>query len=159
MVWKIISGAQTGVDRAALDAAMSLGIATGGWVPAGRLAEDGVIPVRYETLVETGSSDYEVRTVRNVRDADATLILNVDALTGGTLFTQEVAMQQSKPCLVVQLDGAPSVAGIGDWLNEIQPDVLNVAGPRESGRPGVHDQAYHFILQLCEWLSEHRSTE
>ena len=75
MMEKIISGAQTGVDRAGLDAAMRLNIPTGGWCPAGRLAEDGTIPEKYNTLQETTSSDYVVRTERNVRDADLTLIL------------------------------------------------------------------------------------
>jgi len=108
MIKKIVSGAQTGVDRAGLDAAMKLGVATGGWCPAGRLAEDGTIPEKY-ALTETESADYKVRTEWNVRDSDATLILNLGPLEGGTALTTELAKQHKKPCLIVRLDATPSI--------------------------------------------------
>lgn len=85
-VRRIVSGGQTGVDRAALDVAMQLSIEHGGWCPRGRLAEDGTIPSRYD-LRETRSAKYHVRTERNVVDSDATLILYRKSLTGGTLLT------------------------------------------------------------------------
>ena len=80
MVDKVVSGGQTGADRAALEVARELGLATGGWVPRGRLAEDGVIPERYEGLRETASEDVACRTKRNVRDADATVPRTADGL-------------------------------------------------------------------------------
>lgn len=152
MIQKIISGGQTGVDRAGLDAAMHLGLPAGGWCPAGRLAEDGVIPEKYP-LTETDTDDYEIRTELNVKDSDATLILNLGPLEGGTAFTVEMAKRHGKPYLVVQMDFTPSVPGVGDWLNEVSPTTLNIAGPRESGRLGIHDAAYDFMLELCEWIS------
>ena len=98
---KIISGGQTGVDRGALDAALHLGVAAGGWCPKGRLAEDGPIPARYP-LAETGSAAYEERTALNVMDADATLILasgpgGPKSLKGGTLATHRKAEESGKP--------------------------------------------------------------
>src|SRR5690606_31296737 len=96
----IISGGQTGVDRAALDAALALGIEHGGWCPLGRWAEDGRIPERYR-LRETNSPDYAVRTCRNVDEADATLIVAPAPLIGGTRLTYEYAVQTGKPCLVI----------------------------------------------------------
>nr|WP_305800882.1 putative molybdenum carrier protein [Thiolapillus sp.] len=87
---RIISGGQTGVDRAALDVALELGLRCGGWCPKGRLALDGPLDERYP-LKETESADYSVRTRLNVRDADATLILNCGELSGGTAYTLRVA--------------------------------------------------------------------
>ena len=86
---RIVSGGQTGVDRAALDVAIAIGIEHGGWCPAGRLAEDGVVPPQYD-LRETDSNEYPVRTELNVADSDATLILYEGKLKGGTLLTQKI---------------------------------------------------------------------
>ncbi len=117
-VQKIVSGGQTGVDRAALDAAATLGLQRGGWCPRGRRAEDGVIP-RHYPLQETDSPRYDVRTRRNVRDSDATLILHRGTLRGGTRFTAEYCRQRRKPCLLVDLSQtrAPSTRFTSGWPN------------------------------------------
>lgn len=131
VVRRIVSGGQTGVDRAALDVALELGIACGGWCPRGRLAEDGTIPERYP-LRETPSADYSQRTEWNVRDSDATLILYRGRLAGGSALTEELARRHGRPCLALELgtpDGALAVRG---WLRERRVAVLNVAGPRAS---------------------------
>ncbi|MDY0165433.1 MAG: putative molybdenum carrier protein [Thermoguttaceae bacterium] len=133
---KIISGGQTGVDRAGLDAARKLGLPHGGWCPRGRRAEDGTIPSRYQ-LDETASADYTVRTERNVLDSDATLILCRDAPSGGTLLTISLAERHGKPILVVDPDDIAGADRIADWLREHDFPVLNVAGPRESQSPGI----------------------
>ena len=89
VIKKIISGAQTGADRAALDAALALGLPIGGWVPRGRRAEDGPVPDRYPNLRETDTDDYETRTRWNVQDADATLILSHGPLSAPGWFAPE----------------------------------------------------------------------
>jgi len=137
---KIVSGGQTGVDRAALDAAMRHGVPCGGWCPRGRLAEDGRIPEIYP-LAETGSAEYPERTRRNVEDSDGTLILNLGPLDGGTLFTQVVARECGKPCLVLDLEGDWDPDVVVEWLNRHRIGTLNVAGPRESKRPGTYTLA------------------
>ena len=144
---KIISGGQTGVDRAALDAALELGLPCGGWCPRGRKALDGPIPARYP-LQETGSADYNVRTRLNVRDSDATLILNCGELSGGTAYTLKVARELGKPCLVVNLDEAVEVSPVLDWLARHAVRVLNLAGPRENKCPGIQQQARAYLLGL-----------
>jgi len=144
---KIVSGGQTGVDRGALDAAMALGIAHGGWCPRGRLAEDGRISDRYE-LSETDSPKYAVRTQRNVLDSDATLILCRGRPTGGTELTLRLAQQHGKPHLVVDLDDPPKFAEVRRWLEDEQVAVLNVAGPRESQSPGIAKQSAEFMAEL-----------
>ncbi len=144
---RIVSGGQTGVDRAALDVALELGIPHGGWCPRGRLAEDGPIPARYE-LTETASADYAVRTERNVAESDATLILHRGEIRGGTLLTRQLAERHRKPCLVVDLDNPPEVPAVRRWLAASRPAALNVAGPRESQNPGIAALTAEFLRRL-----------
>ncbi|WP_051694181.1 putative molybdenum carrier protein [Desulfohalovibrio reitneri] len=145
---RIISGGQSGVDRAALDAAMDLGIPHGGWCPRGRRAEDGPIPSRYN-LTEAESSGYPERTELNIRQAAATLILNLGELDGGTRLTMGLARKHGAPCLVVELDrpGLLHGAEILDWLERWAGQTLNVAGPSESKRPGVYARAREALVR------------
>lgn len=153
---RVISGGQTGVDRAALDAAIELGIEHGGWCPLGRLAEDGAIPTCYR-LRETESADYAARTERNVLEADATLILTRGELTGGTKLTAVFAMRHGKPFLVVDLDRSPDIEQITAWLLRHDVRILDVAGPRESTCPGIYTLAKSFLRQLLPyWLDRIR---
>ncbi len=137
---KIVSGGQTGVDRAALDVALAAGFPCGGWAPKGRMAEDGAIPKRYP-LDECSIAGYEERTRLNVRDSDATLILTRGAdpedMKGGTGLTIEWASRLSKPYLVVDLAAPTDADAIADWLEGERAKVVNVAGPRESTVPGI----------------------
>ena len=152
MVAPIVSGGQTGVDRGALDAALDLGIPCGGWCPRGRRSEDGPIPEHYP-LQETTSADYPVRTRKNVEDSDATLILTSGPATGGTLLTVNLCKRLGKPHLVIDLnrdDLTASLSQVRGWLAGFPDGTLNVAGPRESGHPGVAERARAF---LCEALS------
>ena len=140
----IVSGGQTGVDRAALDVALELGLAIGGWVPKGRLAEDGRIPDVYPNLRETDTAEYPRRTFLNVRDSDATLILSRGPLTGGSLFTMETARKLGRPSLHVDLIGKSDDDAAGEvraWLKALDARTLNVAGPRASGDPTIGARA------------------
>jgi hypothetical protein len=109
----------------------------GGWCPKGRRSEDGRIPDRYP-LVETPEADYDTRTRRQVEDADGTLILNLGALDGGTALTVKLTQQMGKPCLIVALEEGIEPTAFREWLAAHPIAVLNVAGPRESQRPGVY---------------------
>jgi hypothetical protein len=142
---KIVSGGQTGVDRAALDVALELKLPCGGWCPKGRLAEDGVIPPDYP-LHETPTEEYPQRTEWNVRDSDGTLILTKGQPTGGTAFTIEVAARLKKPCLVLDLATQPHTAPVQSWAENHEIRILNVAGPRESTCPGIYAEARQFLL-------------
>ena len=144
---RIVSGGQTGVDRAALDVAIALGIPHGGWCPRGRRAEDGVIAARY-ALREHASADYDERTEANVVDSDGTLILYRGALEGGTKLTREIAARHRKPLLVVDLAEAPDPTAVRRWIDDERIAVLNVAGPRESGRPGIGREAAAFLSRV-----------
>jgi len=148
---KIVSGGQTGVDRAALDAAIELGFLVGGWCPKGRLAEDGPIHQSYP-LKETPSDDYRVRTEWNVRDSSATLILHRGRISGGTAFTQVMAAKYDRPCLCVALSAKSGLRTIADWAERQEIPTLNIAGPRESGEPGIYHQTYEFLLRLLPRL-------
>jgi hypothetical protein len=137
----LISGGQTGVDRGALDAALAHGLPHGGFCPRGRRAEDGVIPAIYQ-LTELPSPLYAVRTRRNVLASDATLVLTTGRPGRGTALTIRVARAHGRPLLVLDLrDGAAARCAaairIRAWLAVSAPDVLNVAGPRESSAPGI----------------------
>ena len=151
---RLVSGGQTGADRAALEWAVGVGLPTGGWVPRGRAAEDGVIPAHIPGLVECDSDQPATRTRLNVRDSDATLIVSIGALTGGSALTERHARELGRPVLHlrIRVGAAPNVAfqdealalddAVGRlqaWLDEHRPRSLNVAGPRASKEPGVGD--------------------
>jgi len=138
---KIISGGQTGVDRAALDVALRHGIECGGWCPAGRLDESGRIPEHYP-LRELQRGGTNARTRQNVKDSDGTVIIYFCSLRGGTDYTLWRCIKDSKPHLL--FDGAetpPEQAGraIGDFVRNNQIEVLNIAGPRQSEWPEGYD--------------------
>lgn len=138
---RIVSGGQTGADRAALDAALELGLDVGGWVPRGRLAEDGVIPHRYPNLREADSALPAVRTELNVRDSDATIIFSHGSLSGGTALTERLARKLAKPLLHLDLHRISEETAstkLSDWLTRRRPGTVNIAGPRDSEDPGIH---------------------
>ena len=138
---RIVSGGQTGADRAALDAARELGIETGGWVPRGRWAEDGGVPDRYPNMKETTSGDPALRTECNVRDSDGTVVFSRGDISGGTKWTMEVAAKLGKPMLHLDLARYSAEAASGrliEWMGAEGIEVLNVAGPRESEDAGIH---------------------
>lgn len=146
MLKRVVSGGQTGVDRAALDAAARLGIPTGGWCPKGRRAEDGPIPASYP-LAETPSADYAQRTEWNVRGSDGTLVLTAGPLRGGTAFTLELARERGRPTLVLDLGEEPDPARLAEFVRAHGLRRLNVAGPRESLSPGIYERALRFLLE------------
>jgi hypothetical protein len=145
MIRSIVSGGQTGVDRAALVAAIALGLPCGGWCPRGRLAEDGPIAECFP-LRETPSDDYAQRTEWNVRDSDATLVLSHGRMSGGTAFTVEIARRMRKNLLVLDLIHSCEPEIIARWAEKYGIETLNVAGPRESQRPGIYELALRFLL-------------
>lgn len=150
----IVSGGQTGVDRAALDVAIAHGLPHGGWCPRGRRAEDGRVPDRYR-LREHASADYAARTEQNVRDADATLVLAIGLPRDGTALTVRLAARHGRPCLVVDLDDPPPAAEVVAWLRRSRVRTLNVAGPRESTHPGIHDRAAAFLAAIVPAAAGH----
>ncbi|OGA44096.1 MAG: hypothetical protein A3G25_14545 [Betaproteobacteria bacterium RIFCSPLOWO2_12_FULL_63_13] len=152
LVSRIVSGGQTGADRAALDWAIRNDVPHGGWCPRGRKAEDGVLPAKYK-LRETESKDYRQRTRQNVIDSDGTLVLNLGALDGGTLKTVSLAEQLGKPHLVLQLDSGISdedVLHVLAWLRRESISILNVAGPRESKRLGIYSLTNELLDRVAK---------
>jgi len=149
---KIISGGQTGVDRGALDAALELGVACGGWCPRGRKAEDGKIDLRYP-LKETQTADYIKRTKLNVKDSDATLIIYFSVLEGGSARTQDYCLQLSRPCLLLDMslhDIGTAILMVEDFVLQHHVKLLNVAGPRASKQPEASDVTKQLIVSFLE---------
>lgn len=148
----IISGGQTGADRAALDAALDAGAPCGGWCPEGRRAEDGPIDPRYP-LTELSGAGYRRRTRRNVIDSDATVILSSLPLTGGTAQAHGDCVAHRRPCLVIDTaadEPAAAAVKIDALIRDHRVARLNVAGPRASGQPGVYDYTYQVIARVIE---------
>ena len=153
MIQKIISGGQTGVDRAALDAAIKLMIPHGGWIPQGRLTEDGALPPEYQ-LQETRSNSYADRTEKNVMDADATLIISRGSLNGGSEYTREMAVRHNRIWLHIDLNKIPAFQAaivIDDWIAKKGIAILNVAGPRASKDPKIYKDTLN-ILESSYYL-------
>lgn len=156
MIRKVISGGQTGVDRAGLDAAVNAGIPVGGYCPKGRGAEDGVIPEQYP-LVELESPESFYRTEKNVIESDGTLILNKGPVSDGTKLTLDFTVQYGKPSLVVQLDVDQIIepSNVIRWVKGQYISTLNVAGPRESKCPGgIYDEAKSYLDSVFTLLKE-----
>ncbi|KPJ67874.1 MAG: hypothetical protein AMJ43_02680 [Coxiella sp. DG_40] len=145
--FKVISGGQTGVDRAALDVALELNISCGGWCPKGRRAEDGVIDQKYP-LKETNANEYAVRTEMNVKDSDGTLILTWGRPKSGTLLTLRLSKLHQKPHLVVDMKRSPNADDVILWIRRENIRVLNIAGPRQSFGNFVYKEAYNFIKDV-----------
>jgi len=147
MLKKIISGGQTGVDQAALDAAIKLDIAYGGWIPRGRLTENGPLPKKYR-LRETHSSSYTERTEKNVLEADGTAIISRGPLTGGSEYTRQMAVKHARPWLHIDLERTSAfqaASTINEWIKLNRIQTLNVAGPRASKDPMIYRHAFELI--------------
>ncbi len=147
MIARIISGGQTGVDRAALDATLEAEFPSGGWCPKGRTAEDGPIPDRYP-VVESDSPEYADRTERNVFDSEGTLILTRGEPTGGTAYTIACAEAHGRPYLLLDYDINADPDMVVEWAETYEIEVLNVAGPRESTLPGVYEDTLRFLRDV-----------
>jgi hypothetical protein len=161
MLRKIISGGQTGADRAGLDFAIETGLEYGGYVPKGRKAEDGRIDDRYNNLVELTTSSYPARTRRNIEKSDGTLIFSLErVLSGGTKLTLELANKLEKPVFHIYRKERIStpdslrldIQALTDFLCSNKIEILNVAGPRESKEPGV----YEWTLTMLRFLNRAR---
>jgi Circularly permutated YpsA SLOG family len=142
MLRKIISGGQTGADRAGMDFAIEADLEHGGYVPRGRKAEDGRIDDRYN-LIELSTGSYPARTRRNIEKRDGTVIFSLErVLNGGTKLTLELAKKLGKPVLHIYDDLDERISNrdslcleiqvLGDLVCSNKIEILNVAGPRES---------------------------
>lgn len=147
MIEKIISGGQSGVDRAALDVAIKVNIKHGGWCPLGRKSELGPIPKEY-LLIETFTEEYKERTEFNIRDSDGTLVFLLDRrthITDGTNLTMEKAREMNKPMFVIFLSDEPNMTEVISWLNMNKINILNIAGHRESQSLGIYSKTVFFL--------------
>jgi hypothetical protein len=154
MIKKIISGGQTGADRAALDVALKLSIPHGGWIPKGRKAEDGTLPEIYR-LKEMPTDSYPARTEQNVIDSDGTLIIARGKLTGGTDYTRQMTLKHRKQLLGIDLNltGHFDAASlIVSWIKLQRVQVLNVAGPRASKDPRIYSDVLRILEQVIQIL-------
>lgn len=149
MLKQIISGAQTGADRAALDAAIAFGLPHGGYCPQGRLAENGVIPAHYQLTEIEGS--YRARNKLNVAKADGTVIFYQRYLSGGTELSLAFCLQAKKPYKLLDIDSlnpTQAAAMLQRFIADFEIVVLNVAGPRHSRCPAM----YEFVKQCLTKL-------
>jgi len=144
---RIISGGQTGVDRAALDVALKYEIECGGWCPAGRLDEFGRIPNHYP-VQQLAAGGFTERTLQNVKDSDGTVIIYPGRLSGGTEQTVRFCSELRRTHLLVvasKLSAEDAASLIADFVRKNKIDVLNVAGPRQSEWPEGYDYAFRAL--------------
>ena len=152
MLTKLISGGQTGADRAALDIALKFDIPHGGWVPEGRLAEDGRLPDKYK-IKEMPTDSYSARTEQNVIDSDGTVIFSHGKPAGGSDYTREMALKHGKQLLGIDLnlttsfDAAPLIVS---WIQLRRIKILNVAGPRASEDAGIYYDVFRILAMVIQ---------
>jgi hypothetical protein len=140
---KIISGGQTGVDRAALDVALRHGINCDGWCPAGRLDELGKIPDRYP-VQELQSGGFNARTLQNVKDSDGTVVVYPGELRGGTERAVRFCVDLERPHQLIdasKVSAEDAAKSIADFVRKNKISILNVAGPRQSEWPEGYNYA------------------
>jgi hypothetical protein len=145
---RIISGGQTGVDRAALDAALKHKIECGGWCPSGRIDEFGEIPAHYP-LKEMTDGSFAVRTRQNVKDSDGTALIYSGELRGGTAYTLENCEELSRPHLLIdarKISTEKAAQLINDFVRKKKIETLNVAGPRQSEWP----DGYNYVFRALD---------
>jgi hypothetical protein len=159
---KLLTGGQSGVDRAVLDIAIERGIDYGGWCPKGGWAEDMTEPpgllAKYPNLRATPKADPAQRTDWNVRDADACMIVVEDGgldASKGTALAQELAHRYRKPLMIVRLGEEEAVRDAGLWLRfqqrRVGPNLaLAIGGPRESEAPGIYASTMSFLAALID---------
>ena len=151
---KIVSGGQTGADQAALDVAIKLGITHGGWIPKGRITEAGFLPKKYQ-LHEMPTASYPLRTEKNVKDSDGTLIFSHGKLTGGSALTERYANKHSRPCLHINMNEMTDLEAAlktATWISKNKIGVFNVAGPRASKDPKIYQDVMDVLestVHLC----------
>lgn len=148
---KIISGGQTGADRAAFDFALENNIEIGGFIPKNRIAEDGEIPLKYKNLTETETEDFAERTELNVQNSDATLILSHGKLAGGSLLTKEFAEKYHKLFLHIdfsEIEPEKAVERVESGLSTINCENLNIAGSRKSEDTKIYEKTREFLRNL-----------
>lgn len=151
---KIISGGQTGVDRSALDAALDNHFPCGGWCPAGRAAEDGPIPEKYP-LLELSDGGYQERTIKNIEESNATVIIYFHILEGGTKQTFLHCIRRKKPYQLINATEITTVQAtvlIAEFVTLHKIADLNIAGPRLSEAPMAHAYAYACITRLLQLI-------
>ena len=161
MVQKIVSGGQTGADRAGFDAALELGIPIGGFIPSDRWAEDGRIPDHYVGLSDSGATDPAVRTRLNVENSDGTVILTRGRPKGGSSLTVKIARELGRPRLHIDLSKlSPDSAAerIRLWIDSFEIEILNVAGSRESKEPGIYDEVRNVLMSALRGHERVRSS-
>lgn len=152
MINKIVSGGQTGVDRAALDVALQTATPCGGWCPYGRIAEDGIIPDRYP-LTELNHARYEERTLQNVIDSDGTVIIYFDRLSGGTEKTLFFCIDQQKPYLLIdasEITCCRAAIRISEFVRINKIKTLNVAGPRASNAALAYEYTFEALTRFLK---------
>lgn len=141
MLTKIVSGGQTGADRAALDACLESGFPCAGYCPEGRQAEDGVIDDDYP-LEEIAGGGYSARTRANVRVSDGTAIFYASEIRGGTQQTLQYCTRMGKPYELIDItvyDVGSAGRALRAFVSRYDISTLNVAGPRQSSCPQIHD--------------------
>lgn len=170
MIEQIVSGGQTGVDRAALDVAIKMSVTYGGWCPKGRLDELGVIPSNYDKLIEisgefeSDKQNYDTRTKLNIRDSDGTLIIVPSMplplkIKDGTLLTISEVSSQKKPFLLLDLSSSEddNISSVVEWVKMNDIRILNIAGPRESNSNGIYQKSFLFLSNMVERLESTHS--
>ena len=152
---KIVSGGQTGVDRAALDVALKYGFECGGWCPAGRLDEFGRIPDRY-SLQELELGGFTERTLQNVKDSDGVVIIYPGKLGGGTKQTVRFCQELQRPHVLIdasKVSAEDAAKLIADFVRDHDSEILNVAGPRQSEWPEGYGYASRTLEAVLPWPS------
>jgi hypothetical protein len=164
MIKKIISGGQTGADQAALDSAIQLDMPHGGWVPKGRITQEGSLPDKYK-LQEIPDDSYPSHTEQNVIDSDGTVIITHGKLYDGSDYAREMSVKHGRPWIKIDLDiTAPLDAAlkISNWIIENSIAILNITGSSADKDPKIYEKTRDIIdgvIHLTRVKDKHDSLD
>jgi hypothetical protein len=160
MIKKIISGGLPGVESAALDAAIKLGIPHKGWTYRRRKTEADASKEQYNVR-EIFNPSYFERLEKNIIDSEGTVILTYGQLIRGSIATKDLAKKHNKPCLLLELNEYSrnhAISSIRKWMENHDIGEIFFTGSKPIASPNLNEDVIQIIQGICQVEREYQKS-